>query len=103
MLAAAVRGLELGEHDRRVLAWLDTWHEPTVCTLASIIARGRAPALQAGVTALRSGLDGVLADVQRALTEPDAGGRAALELVAARLIALRDEGRPSTAGSGRAP
>lgn len=41
MLAAAVLGMDLGEYDRRILAWLSGWDQPTVAATASIIHRAR--------------------------------------------------------------
>ena len=41
MLAAAVLGMDLGTYDRRILAWLSGWDQPTVAAIASIIHRAR--------------------------------------------------------------
>jgi hypothetical protein len=41
MLAAAVLGMELGEYDRRIIAWLSGWDQPTTAAIASIIYRAR--------------------------------------------------------------
>jgi hypothetical protein len=41
MFAAAVLGLDLGEYDRRILAWISGWDEPTLAAIASIIHRAR--------------------------------------------------------------
>ena len=42
ILAVAMAGIEMGEHDRRVAAWLAGWDAATVVTVASWIARSRA-------------------------------------------------------------
>ena len=41
MLAAAVLGMDLGEYDRRIIAWLSGWDQPTLASIASIIYRAR--------------------------------------------------------------
>ena len=41
MLAAAVLGMDLGQYDRRIVAWLSGWDQPTVAAIASIIHRAR--------------------------------------------------------------
>jgi hypothetical protein len=41
MLATAVLGLDLGDYDRRVLAYLAAEDYPTVAAIASIIHRAR--------------------------------------------------------------
>ncbi len=41
ILAGALAGLELGEHDRRIARWLAGWDAATVVTVASWIARAR--------------------------------------------------------------
>ena len=102
MLAAAVRGVELGEHDRRVLAWAGTWEGPTLCTLASLIVRGRAVRPEASARRLRAELAAVLADVESVLDDADANERKALERTAARLGMLCGVGAFSLA-PGRLP
>lgn len=46
MLDTAVHGLVLGAYDRRIVAWLGSWDQPTIATVASLLARARThPAL----------------------------------------------------------
>ncbi|MGP4024373.1 hypothetical protein [Actinomadura sp. 3N407] len=40
--ACAAAGVELGEHDRRTLAWLAKWEPETVAVVAGLIARAGA-------------------------------------------------------------
>lgn len=41
MLEESLAGVELGAYDRRIVDWLKGWDQPTMVTLASIIARAR--------------------------------------------------------------
>ncbi|WP_410662104.1 hypothetical protein [Amycolatopsis sp. lyj-84] len=40
-LTEALDGVELGDHDRRIVAWLAGWDVPTVGTVASLFYRAR--------------------------------------------------------------
>lgn len=50
VFAAAIRsaldGVELGAHDERIVAWLAGWDIPTAVTVASLLLRVRAHALE---------------------------------------------------------
>ena len=41
MLDRAVDGLPLGVYDRRIVAWLAGWDQPTIAAAASLLARAR--------------------------------------------------------------
>ena len=41
MLDRAVDGLPLGVYDRRIVAWLAGWDQPTIAATASLLARAR--------------------------------------------------------------
>ncbi len=40
-LAHTLDGVELGEHDHRIIAWLSHWEHPTVAAVCSLILRAR--------------------------------------------------------------
>lgn len=43
LLDEALEGVELGAYDRRIVDWAkQTWDQPTMVTIASLIQRGRA-------------------------------------------------------------
>ena len=42
VLEDALAGMELGAHDRRILAWMAGWDASTVLTVASWVTRARA-------------------------------------------------------------
>ena len=42
VLEDALAGVELGAHDRRILAWMAGWDASTVLTVASWVTRARA-------------------------------------------------------------
>ena len=41
MLDRALDGLPLGTYDRRIVAWLAGWDQPTIAAAASLLARAR--------------------------------------------------------------
>ena len=41
MLDRAVDGLPVGVFDRRIVAWLAGWDQPTIAVVASLLARAR--------------------------------------------------------------
>jgi hypothetical protein len=42
ILEAALAGIELGGHDRRIVAWMANWDTSTLVTVVSWIVRARA-------------------------------------------------------------
>jgi hypothetical protein len=48
-LLEALDGIELGVHDRRIIAWLAEWEIGTVGTIVSLLYRARAAGIAGGV------------------------------------------------------
>jgi len=42
LLEVALAGIELGEYDRRIVAWMASWDTSTLLTVVSWIVRARA-------------------------------------------------------------
>ena len=107
MLSSSVRGIDLGEFDRRILSWMGTWDCSTVATMASLISRANTGPADAVVTRFRTELITLFADVERSLDDPDADRATALEQVADRLADLCepviDTGPPEHRPSPGAP
>src|SRR5664279_4337371 len=53
MLDGAVDGLPLGVYDRRIVAWLAGWDQPTIAAVASRLARARTHTNRSGAAVSR--------------------------------------------------
>ncbi|MCE7008760.1 hypothetical protein LWC34_39005 [Kibdelosporangium philippinense] len=55
MIRDALRGVELGAYDERIVTWLSDWDIPTVAVIVSLLERARAAGCGEGLAEVHGG------------------------------------------------